>query len=100
MLPHCDKDDVMHAETAGEPLRLAVTEGEREGIREGEGMPLGLSLSEAERDTVAHALCEVLPPCEREGVKLEVQVAHALCVAHPLCEGEGVKLTDAHEEEL
>ena len=100
MLPHCDKDDVKDTETQAEPLRLAVTEGEREGTREGEGMPLGLSLSEAERETVAHALCEVLPPCEREGVKLEVQVAHALCVALPLCEGEGVKLTDAHEEEL
>ena len=61
VLPHCDKDGVWHAEAQVEPLRLAVTEGDSEGAREGDGEPLGLPLSEAQRDTVAQALCEVLP---------------------------------------
>ncbi len=54
---------------------------------EAEWVPLGLPLSVAQRDTVAHELCEPLPHCEMEGVKLAE--AHA----------EPLRLTVTEEED-
>ena len=51
-----------------EPLWLAVTEVEEEGVHVGECVPLVLPLVEALRDAVMHALSVALPLCERDGV--------------------------------
>lgn len=51
-----------------EPLWLADTEVEEEGVHVGESVPLVLPLEEALRDAEMHALRVALPHCERDGV--------------------------------
>ena len=67
-LPHCEREGVKLAVTQAEPLWLADTEVEQDGVYVEECVPLGLPLAEALRDAVAHALCVALPHCEREAV--------------------------------
>ena len=94
VLPHCEREGVKLVETQEEPLTLAVTEVEKEGVNVEECVPLGLLLAEALRDAVTQPLSVALPHCEKEGVKL------AECVALPHCEREGVKLEETQEEPL
>jgi len=70
-LPLGEREAVTLAETHAEPLRVAVTEEDNEGVKEGVCMPLVLSLTDAVRAAVAHALCVELPHCEMDGGTLK-----------------------------
>ncbi len=67
-LPHCEREGVKLAETHAEPLRLAVTEEEAEGVKEEAIDTLLLDAAKALDDAVAQTLRVTLPHCEREGV--------------------------------
>jgi hypothetical protein len=70
-LPHCEREGVKLVEPQAEPLALVVTEVEKEGEHVAESVAQELLLTVALSVTVAQALCEALPHCERDGVKLE-----------------------------
>jgi hypothetical protein len=93
VLPHCEREGVKLEETHAEPLSLAVTEEEKDGVNDGECVPLVLLLAESLRVAVAQALCEALPHCEREGVKLTETQAEPLkvSVTEEVVEGVNVR---------
>ncbi len=70
-LPHCEREGVKLVEPQAEPLELVVTEVEKEGENVAVCVAQELLLTVALSVTVAQALCEALPHCERDGVKLE-----------------------------
>ncbi len=67
-LPHWEREGVKLAEVHAEPLRLAVTEEEADGVNVEWIDTLLLGASEALPDAVAHMLRVALPHWEREGV--------------------------------
>jgi hypothetical protein len=92
--PLCEGEGVKLTDAHEEPLWLAITEEENEGVTVGECAPLVLPLTETLQDDVAQALSVALPHCEIDCVWL------AECVALPHCEREGVPLADTQEEPL
>jgi hypothetical protein len=67
-LPHWEREGVKLVEAHAEPLRLAVTEEEADGVNEEWIDTLLLGAAEALPDAVAHTLRVALPHWEREGV--------------------------------